>query len=103
MTKKAILTLNIIFLIGSTSPTFASTWLNHDFHFVELSRYITLSDTRPSVSKAELVNKDASYTEFKDSAERRGTENWEEPQGSFFVVPGVILGIIALALFFNRN
>jgi hypothetical protein len=43
------------------------------------------------------------YDKTKDPALRRGTENWEQSQESFFVVPGIVFGIIAVFLFFNRN
>lgn len=39
----------------------------------------------------------------KDSALRRGTENWEQPQSDFFVVPGLILGLVAIILFYKRD
>jgi hypothetical protein len=39
----------------------------------------------------------------KDSALRQGTENWEQPQDSFFVIPGIILGLAALVLFYKRD
>jgi hypothetical protein len=38
-----------------------------------------------------------------DSSTRTGTENWEQPQGSFFVVPALIFGIFAIILYFNRD
>jgi hypothetical protein len=43
------------------------------------------------------------YDESKDPALRSGTENWEEPQGSFFAIPAAVLGIILIFLFFNRD
>jgi hypothetical protein len=43
------------------------------------------------------------YDEAKDPALRKGTENWEETQGSFFVVPALVIGVIVLALFFSRE
>ena len=50
-----------------------------------------------------LIKREKPYDEAKDPALRKGTENWEQPQSSFFLVPGVIAAIIALALFFNRD
>jgi hypothetical protein len=45
--------------------------------------------------------------EFYDEAEapflRKGTENVEESQASFFVIPTVVVGMILLFLFFNRE
>ncbi len=49
------------------------------------------------------VKRDQPYDETKDPALRRGTENWEEEQSSFFVIPAVIIGIIGLLIFFTRN
>jgi len=43
------------------------------------------------------------YDQTKDPALRKGTENWEQPQGSYFIIPGAVIGIIGLFLFFNRN
>ncbi len=43
------------------------------------------------------------YDETKDPALRRGTENWEQSQGSYFIIPGAVIGIIGLFLFFNRG
>ncbi len=43
------------------------------------------------------------YDEPKDPALRKGTENWEEKQGSYFAIPALVIGIMALVLFFNRG
>lgn len=43
------------------------------------------------------------YDESKDPALRKGTENWEEKQGSYFAIPALVIGIMALILFFNRG
>lgn len=55
------------------------------------------------LSNAMPVNMKNGNVETKQPATRRGTENWEEPQTSFFIVPAVSIGIIALFLIFNRN
>jgi hypothetical protein len=49
------------------------------------------------------IKKRGSYDESKDPALRKGTENWEEPQGSFFIIPAVVLGLVVVVLFFNRK
>jgi hypothetical protein len=49
------------------------------------------------------VKKNEPYDESKDPALRKGTENWEETQTSFFVIPGAFLGIVGLLLFLNRD
>lgn len=43
------------------------------------------------------------YDEKKDPALRKGTENEEMPQGSFFAIPAFIIGIGLVFLFFNRD
>jgi hypothetical protein len=50
-----------------------------------------------------LIKSGEKYDESKDPALRRGTENTEQPQSSFFAIPATIIGIIGLVLFFNRN
>ncbi|SJM95237.1 hypothetical protein [Crenothrix polyspora] len=42
-------------------------------------------------------------SEATDPVMRRGTENWEQSQSDFFIVPGVILGLFALVLFWKRD
>jgi hypothetical protein len=49
------------------------------------------------------VKKGTPYDEAKDPFLRKGTENVEESQVSFFVIPAVVVGIILLFLFFNRE
>jgi hypothetical protein len=44
-----------------------------------------------------------SYDASKDPALRRGTENWEQSQAGFFIIPGAVIGIVALLLFLNRE
>ena len=39
----------------------------------------------------------------KDSATRTGTENWEQPQMDFFIVPAVIIGVVTIVLFWKRD
>lgn len=49
------------------------------------------------------VRRGEKYDESKDPALRRGTENEEQPQGSFFAIPAFVVGVILLFLFFNRD
>ena len=53
-----------------------------------------------SINKAQ---KKLTYDKSKDAALRRGTENWEQSQTSFLVVPGIFLSVVGLALFFSRK
>jgi len=54
-------------------------------------------------SAINKVQKKLTYDEAKDATLRRGTENWEQSQSSFFVVPGIFLSVVGLALFFSRK
>lgn len=61
-------------------------------------------------SPALFASKQVSQSSFSamnavgnPSSERRGTENWEQPQGNFFVVPAIIMGIVVIILFYNRD
>lgn len=85
--KKAVLILNFVMLLVS-SHVYAN-----DF---QLYKPFSLSD-------AMSVKLENGIGETKDAATRRGTENWEESQTSFFIVPGVAIGIVALFFIFNRN
>lgn len=38
-----------------------------------------------------------------DPTLRTGTQNSESPQGSFFVVPAIMIGLFALVLFFKEK
>jgi hypothetical protein len=58
-----------------------------------------------SYSQTQIIStkRGEKYDETKDPALRRGTENQEQPQGSFFAIPATVVGIILLFLFFNRD
>lgn len=49
------------------------------------------------------VKRGEPYDEKKDPALRKGTENEEMPQGSFFAIPALVLGMALVFLFFNRD
>ncbi|MEY3107284.1 MAG: hypothetical protein RIT35_1462 [Pseudomonadota bacterium] len=53
-----------------------------------------------SINKSQQKN---IYDESKDANLRRGTENWEQSQSSFFIVPSIFLSVAGLALFFSRK
>ena len=54
-------------------------------------------------SAINKVQKKLTHDESKDATLRRGTENWEQSQSSFLVVPGIFLSVVGLALFFSRK
>jgi hypothetical protein len=49
------------------------------------------------------VKRGQPYDAAKDPALRKGTENWEQEQGSFFTIPALVLGVIGVIVFFNRK
>ena len=103
MISKLISTLSIILMLGSAPLAKASTLSNIDFIVSEFASAISFFDNRSIGPQELLVKKGDPLDKSKDPAQRRGTENWENPQGNFFVVPAVVLGIIGIALFFNRD
>ena len=50
-----------------------------------------------------FIKKGEKYDESKDPALRRGTENTEQPQSSFFAIPAVVIGLIAVVLFLSKE
>jgi hypothetical protein len=103
MINKRISILSIIFILGSTPLANASPLNNINFIASDFTSGISFFDSRSNRPQKLLVKKSDPLSEAKDPARRRGTENWENPQGNFFVVPAVVLGIIGIALFFNRD
>jgi hypothetical protein len=104
MFKKLILTLSLLLLLGSSPFTIADTLYRSDFKVFDLfSIGATSFASQSHWPQTLLVKKDAPYDESKDPTLRQGTENWEEPQWSFYIVPALFIGVIALVLFFNRK
>lgn len=62
-----------------------------------LTMVLVLAST-PAISASTQEN-----ISEQSSPAYRGTQNWEESQSSFLVFPGIVLSIIALAYFFNRD
>ena len=102
MIKKIFSSLGIILLLGSTPISVASANYHIDFRTVDFTGGFGF-DSKLNWLQQFAVKKDATYDEAKDPSLRKGTENWEEPQGSFFAIPAVVVGVIALFLFFNRE
>lgn len=104
MLKKFILTFSLLFVLASSPITQASTFYNIDFKVFDLfSSGATVFDSKVHWPQALLVKTGVAYDESKDPALRQGTENWEESQWSFYIVPALFIGVIALVLFFNKN
>lgn len=102
MAKQFISTLSIILLLGSTPMTGVSANSNIDFSTLNFTSGIGF-DSKLNWPQLFTVKKGGPYDEAKDPFLRKGTENVEESQISFFVIPAVVVGIILLFLFFNRE
>jgi hypothetical protein len=102
MTKKLISTLSIILLLGSTPFTGVSANSSSGFSALNLTNGIGF-DSKLNWQQPFTVKKAEPYDEAKDPFLRKGTENVEESQINFFVIPAVVVGIILLFLFFNRK
>jgi len=96
MTKKVILALSIILLLASTLVTEASTNLYGDVGALNFS-------FESKQSSSYSIKEGNAYDESKDPTLRKGTENEEESQISFFIMPAVTLGIALLFLFFRQK
>jgi hypothetical protein len=102
MIKKIISSLGLILFLVSAPISGVSANSNFDFRTLDFTGIMS-SDNKLSWSQHLSVKKSVPYDESKDPTLRNGTENWEEPQGSFFAIPALIVGAIALFLFFNRE
>jgi len=102
MKNKLLSTLSIILLLGSAQMTGVSANSNVDFSVLNLASGIGF-ETRQNWPQPFTVKKGEPYDEAKDPFLRKGTENEEESQVSFFVIPAVVIGIILLFLVFNRE
>ena len=102
MTNKLLPTLSIILLLGSAPMTGVSANSNIDFSALNFAGGIGF-DSKQNWPQPFTVKKGEPYDEAKAPFLRKGTENVEESQISFFVIPAVVVGIILLFLFFNRE
>jgi hypothetical protein len=102
MKNKLLSTLSIILLLGSAPMTGVSANSNVDFSALNLASGIGF-DSKQRWPQPLTVKKGEAYDEAKDPFLRKGTENEEESQVSFFVIPAVAMGIVLLFLFFYRE
>ena len=102
MNRKLITTLSIILLLGSVPMTGVSANSSNGFSVLDFAVGISF-DSKLNWPQTFTVKKDEPYDEAKDPFLRKGTENMEESQISFFVMPAVAIGIVLLFLIFNRE
>jgi hypothetical protein len=104
MIKQVLSSLSvIIFLSGVPSYQVAAN-TSANFKTSDLFASLSYGDNI-TLTRSDMITtkKGGSYDESNDPALRKGTENWEEPQGSFFIIPAVVVGLIVIVLFFNRK
>jgi len=98
MPNKIIKPLLFIVLLSCSANGLAN------FKIPGLNSFLNYDDNFSFSNTSKISTKRGEkYDESKDPALRRGTENWEEPQGSYFAIPALIVGLIGLALFFSRD
>ena len=102
MTKQLILTLSIILLLGSAPIMGVSANSNIDFSALNFASGIGFN-SKLNWPQLFTVKKGEPYDEAIDPFLRKGTENVDESQASFFVIPAVVVGIILIILFFKRE
>lgn len=102
MTRKIVSILVILFLLGSAPLAQATSRFNIDFTVFDIISSVNFFESQYD-RPAWLVKSGEAYDASKDPALRTGTQNWEEPQGSFFIVPALLLGVFALILFFKKK
>jgi hypothetical protein len=104
MPKTVIKPLIILILLANTVNAESST---NGGYYLETPSLISAfrNDYSPSLFSSDKISikRGEKYDESKDPALRRGTENWEQPQSSFFAVPAIVFGFTLLFLFFNRD
>jgi hypothetical protein len=104
--QKPILSSLLIIALLSALPCFQAS-ANSGPHFNASALFsgfdygdsLTLSHTNTPIS----TKRDEKYDESKDPALRKGTENWEQPQGSFWAIPAAVVGLILIIMFLTRN
>ena len=104
MLKKTFKSLIFIILLSITASIKVSA--NNLSNLITPKLLTEISDGNNftfSQTNTISVKSGGKYDETKDPALRSGTENWEEPQGSFFAIPAAVVGIILIFLFFNRD
>ncbi|MSS76089.1 MAG: hypothetical protein EXR90_04230 [Methyloglobulus sp.] len=104
MVKQVLSSLSVIILLSGV-PSYQVA-ANTSSNFKSSALFDRLSyDHNSTLTRLDTIStkKGGSYDESTDPALRKGTENWEEPQGSFFIIPAVVIGLIVIVLFFNRK
>jgi hypothetical protein len=103
MIKKIVSILMLMILFYAVPSINASardgSIINTSVYFDSIGHWNTFNSYQPF---SITTKKGEPYDETKDPALRKGTENWEEKQGSFFVVPALLIGVVLLIYLLGR-
>jgi hypothetical protein len=104
MIKQVLSSLSVIILLICALSHQVSANTSCNFKVSDLFAGLSYGDNI-TLTRSDMITtkKMGGYNETNDPALRKGTENWEEPQGSFFIIPAVVIGLIVIVLFFNRK
>lgn len=102
MNNKIILILPVILLLGSLPVTGLSATSVIDFNILNFTGDIGFANQLNGLQSFAVKNESA-YSEAKDPFLRKGTQNSEESQVSFFVIPAIVAGLSVIFLFFKRK
>ncbi len=104
MIKRVFSTLSVVILLGGVPSLQVSANTGTNFEAPGLSPSLDYGDNT-LLTRLDTIStkRRGEYDASKDPALRKGTENWEEPQGSFFIIPVAVVGLIAIVLLFNRE
>lgn len=102
MIKKIILIFQVILLLGSVPVTGFSATSIIDFKMLNFTNDIGL-DNQLNAAQSFTVKNETAYLEAKDPFLRQGTQNSEESQVSFFVIPAIVASLSVIFFFFKRK
>lgn len=98
MCKKIILMIQIILLLGSVSVPNVFATIKNDQSIMNVSSVNQEDETNSSLTINNMgVSKSKSQSAYK------GTENTDESQVSFFIIPSIVIGLSLMFLLFNRK
>ena len=96
MCKKIILMIQIILLLGSVSVANVFATIKNDQSIMNVSSVNQEYETNSSLT---INNTGVS----KSQSAYKGTENTDESQVSFFIIPAIVIGLSLMFLLFNRK
>jgi hypothetical protein len=102
--KKITLILATIALFISVKTNIAVADQSPKFELPDrISGVFYLNELVLNGSEHLLFKTGKNYDESKDPLMRRGTENTDEPQGMFFVIPALFTAVFLVALFVRKK